>query len=57
MMKYLPATALLLVGAAIGRGAERPNVVLILADDLGWSDTTVAVYFRLLFRRISECAR
>jgi arylsulfatase A-like enzyme len=44
VMRLLPLFAVLLLGAAGGfrpplaRGAEKPNVLLIMADDLGFSD-------------------
>jgi arylsulfatase len=34
----LLACALLVLGAAPSLAAERPNVLIVLADDLGWSD-------------------
>lgn len=38
-MKTLFRFVLVLVLASLSRAAERPNVVFILADDLGWADT------------------
>ena len=37
MGRVLGAVALLLAAAA-GQGAERPNVIIMLADDIGWAD-------------------
>jgi arylsulfatase A-like enzyme len=41
MIRRLSLSALLAVFVLQARAAERPNVVFILADDLGWSDTTL----------------
>jgi arylsulfatase A-like enzyme len=42
MNRALPRLLLLLVAALGATAAERkPNVIIILADDLGWSDTTL----------------
>ena len=38
MKKNLPAIATLLCSSILLSAAERPNVVFILADDLGWAD-------------------
>ena len=37
LLGLLPAS-LSCAGPATGEGAERPNIVLIMADDMGWSD-------------------
>jgi arylsulfatase len=34
-------SALLSIASARARGAERPNILLIVADDMGWSDAGV----------------
>ncbi|GEM_PF-1594545 len=36
---FLSLTLVTLCGTA--RSAEKPNVIFLLADDLGWSDTTL----------------
>ncbi len=46
MKKHITATLFLLLAAfavlnTSAEAAQRPNVLLILADDLGWSDTTL----------------
>ncbi len=41
-MKYTAALLLLILATVSALGAEsRPNVLFILADDLGWADTTL----------------
>ncbi|MAF66323.1 MAG: sulfatase [Pirellulaceae bacterium] len=40
-MRVLILFAVAVMAPALVLGAERPNVVFILADDLGWSDTTL----------------
>ena len=40
-MKYIPSTVVLLLlvfGCLVAR-ADKPNVVLVMADDMGWGDT------------------
>ncbi|UCC99482.1 MAG: sulfatase [Phycisphaerales bacterium] len=39
MKRFVPATVLLLCFGALVQA--RPNIIFILADDLGWSDTTL----------------
>ena len=41
MKTYIAATILLLWSSTLIGSEDRPNVVFILADDLGWSDTTL----------------
>lgn len=37
----LPGVLCVLFGGILSKAADRPNVIFILADDLGWSDTTL----------------
>lgn len=39
--QLLHVSWMIMVGSAVSLGAERMNIVFILADDLGWSDTTL----------------
>ena len=41
MMRYSAITALILLHSTASFGAEKPNILFILADDLGWADTTL----------------
>ncbi|MBN2296536.1 MAG: sulfatase [Pirellulales bacterium] len=41
MTKYISALILILASSNVLFGDERPNVLFILADDLGWSDSTL----------------
>lgn len=38
MKLKLAFTILVAAAAGLGRGAERPNIIFILADDMGWGD-------------------
>jgi arylsulfatase A len=40
MLRLLLACCFLLITSAVGRCADRPNVLLVLADDMGWGDIT-----------------
>lgn len=40
MRSFLPLLLLFLL-TSIGQAADLPNIILILADDLGWADTTL----------------
>lgn len=41
LLSTLPAILVLLCGLSSAPAASQPNLVFILADDLGWSDTTL----------------
>ncbi|MHB8901286.1 MAG: sulfatase [Thermoguttaceae bacterium] len=40
-LMLLPLVSLLLPNLSVAAAVDKPNVLLILADDLGWSDTTL----------------
>jgi arylsulfatase A-like enzyme len=46
-MGYSIVTSLLLVSASLASAGEKMNVVFILADDLGWADTTLYGHTKL----------
>jgi arylsulfatase A-like enzyme len=41
MIKTLSICCIILILAACGRMVEKPNIILIMADDLGYSNTTI----------------
>jgi arylsulfatase A-like enzyme len=54
---FLALTLLLLVPPAMMRGAERPNVVIFLADDSGWGDYSFTGNTNLRTPNIDSIAR
>ena len=40
MRQIISGLAIVIFGATLAMAADRPNVILIMADDMGWGETS-----------------